>query len=182
MSFEEGQAVNIRECPKLPTKDTTIEELKKFAQDENFLIVKSGKSYFDVTKRPEIFEQAHDDFDIDLLTKIDQRELRQAEIMPAFNEPIDNDPMSLLFQNTSEEEEVYEEYDRKTYYLRLDQVETIRQLCFKEHADVSEMIRELLDMAIAQKSEQHGYDYRAESERNLLTKPRKPKRKNRKKK
>lgn len=183
MSFEEGQALNIQECPRLAPKDTTFEELEKLANDNIFLIVKSGKSYYDVTKKPEIFEQAHDDFNLGSLTKMDQRDLRRTELAPAFDEPIqpDTDPMALLFKNTTpQDEEGVDELERKTYYLRLDQIETLRTICFKEDKDVSQVVRELLDIGITQKSELHGFDFKTDSEQKILTKPRKPKRKNRK--
>lgn len=183
MSFEEGQALNIRACPKLPPKNTTIEELKKLAADENIKIVKSGKSYFDVTTKPEIFEQAHDDFKLDELTKIDQRDLRQSEITPAFTESEDADPMAALFKNTSqEEEEQIEEYERKTYYLRPDQIVSLDHLRLLEGKDVSEMIRELIDIGIAEKSTARGVDFRAEAEKILLEQPRRPKKRRVKKK
>lgn len=176
MTFEEGQALNIRTCPKLPPKNTTAEELKKLMADESVKIVKSGKSYFDVATRPEIFEQARDDFKLEELTKIDQRDLRQADVTPAFAETDDTDPMAALFKNTSqEEEEQVEEYERKTYYLRLDQIVSLEHLCLLEGKDISEMIRELIDIGITDKSTARGVDFRAEAERILLEQPRKPK-------
>lgn len=183
MSFEEGQALNIQECPRLAPKDTTFEELENLSNDQERLIVKSGKSYYDVTKKPEIFEQAHDDFSLNSLTKMDQRDLRRSEITPAFDEPtqVDADPMSLLFQNTTPQEEAeIEELERKTYYLRLDQIETLRTLCYKENSDVSRIVRELLDIGIAQKSELHNFDFKTDSEQKILAQPRRPRRKNRK--
>lgn len=170
MSFEEGQELNIRECPKLQPKNTTIEELKKLSEDETIKIVKSGKSYFDVTARPEIFNAAHDDFKLDELTKIEQRDLRQTDVTPAFaEEKVDVDPMALLFQNTSRpEKEPAEPMKRATYYLRQDQLEALRLIRFKEVKDVSYVVRELLDIAIAEKSREHGTDFKEEAEQNLL--------------
>lgn len=182
MSYEEGQALNIRECPKLQPKDTIVDELKKLSEDPNIKIVKSGKSYFDVTSKPEIFDAAHDDFKLEELTKIDQRDLRQTNVTPAFaEEPTDADPMSLLFKNTSQEDDEGEELERKTYYLRADQIEALRIISFKEHKDVSEAVRDFFDIAIATKSEQHGTNFRTEAEQNLLLNPRKS-RKNKKRK
>ena len=183
MSFEEGQALNIQECPRLAPKDTTFEELENLVNDEKIFIVKSGKSYYDVTKRPEIFEQARDDFKLNSLTKMEQRDLRRTEMTPAFDEQAqaDVDPMAMLFKNTTpQEEEDIEELERKTYYLRLDQIETLRTIVYKEHSDVSRVVRELLDIGIAQKSELHGFDFKTDSEQKILAQPRKPKRKNRK--
>lgn len=182
MSFEEGQALNIRECQRIPSKNTTIDELKDYAVREDMLVVKSGTSYFDVTAKPEIFEAAHE-FDIDSLTNMDRRDLKQTELEPAFSSEnnADADPMAALFRNTSQdEEEEYEEYERKTYYLRSVQVEALRLLCFHEHKDVSEMVRELLDTAITEYGKRHFEDIYAEAEKNLQNKPKKIRRKKKK--
>lgn len=174
MSFDEGESLKIRECLKLPP-NTSIEELKKHAENQEILIVKSGKSYFNVTAKPEIYDQAKE-FDISSLTGIDKRDMQQTDATPAFPEKQDIDPMSMLYQNTSQtDEEEYEEYERKTYYLRLEQIEVLKILCFKENKDVSELVRELFDIAIEKKSEEHDYDFQAEAAQRLLTTPRKKK-------
>ena len=183
MLFEEGQELNIRECPKLQPRDTTVEALQKLMDDETVKIVKSGKSYYDVSSKPEIFDAARDDFSLESLTKVDQRDLRHSEMKPAFqDENTSNpDPMAALFQKTeSDEEEPAEEYERKTYYLRLDQIEALKALRFKEDRDVSAIVRELFDIAIAQKSLEHNFDFRADAEQRLLANPRKPKKRSKK--
>lgn len=180
LTFEKGEELNIRECMKLP-KNTSIETLQEYANKADAMIVKSGKSYFDVAARPEIYEAA-EEFDLSSLTPIDQREMRRTEITPAFDESVENDPMAMLYQNTSQpEEEEYEEYERKTYYLRPNQIEALRLICFKQVKDVSEAVRDLLDAAIAAKGEEFGVDFLAEADKNLLAMPRKPKKRKKRK-
>lgn len=181
LSFDEGQSLNIRECPKLPPNQTTLNALKDYETRKDILIVKSGRSYHDVTSKPDIFNQARP-FDLGSLTAIEQKELQQKEVTPAFSEDKDADPMAVLFKNTAQEEdeEEYEEYERKTYYLRLDHIESLRRLGFVEQRDVSDLVRELLDIGIASKSVEHNTDFRKEAEEHVLTQPRKPKKRKKK--
>ncbi|MBQ8248158.1 MAG: hypothetical protein IJZ42_13600 [Lachnospiraceae bacterium] len=145
MEFVKGDELNIRSFPRIENK-VIYENLDKLMEDETQLIVKSGKSYWDVTQNPEIFKQA-EEFNPNELTGIEKKEMQQATApVHAYSEqpeaPID--PMSMLYQKTEEEEEEPEYVVRKTYYMSELAVEVIDAYRYVNKTEISEAVRELI--------------------------------------
>lgn len=172
--FDKGEEFDItNKATRIPS-DKVLENMKNFLEDENTLIVKCGKSFWDVTAAPEIYE-AGSEFRVEDLTSIDMKQMgKQTPPKPAFVEnilqdPADN-PLSALYHRTDEEEpeEEPEELERKTYYLRPKDIEALTILCHETRTEVSAMVREIFVRGIASIAEDIGYgDIYAEAEANL---------------
>ena len=143
MEFAKGEELNIRSFSRMETK-LVFENINKLSADPQQLIVKCGKSYWDVTVSPEIFAQA-EEFDPGELTEIEKREMKQtAPHVHAYDGQNNaSDPMSMLYQKTEEEEEP-EYVTRKTFYLTDVVLEVIEAYRYANKMEVSETVRELI--------------------------------------
>lgn len=173
LPFDKGEAFEIRSKANRVPNDEIGENLKHYLEDEKRLIVKCGKSYWDVSAWPEIYE-AGDEFRVEDLTSIDKKQMgKQAPPKPAFVDNILQEPASplaALYHRTDvdEAEEEHVEYDRKTYYLFQRQVEALRILCHETNMEVSAMAREIFERGIPSIAEEIGHDdIFAEAEANL---------------
>lgn len=174
LPFEKGEEFEIRSKANRVPSDEVLEHIKEHLADEKTLIVKCGKSFWDVSAWPEIYE-AGDEFRVEGLTSIDRKQMGRPEPpKPAFVEnilqdPADN-PLTALYHRTDEDEaeEEPEVLERKTYYLRAKDVEALTILCHETRTEVSAMVREIFVRGIASISEDIGYgDIYAEAEANL---------------
>ena len=175
LDYNKGEELNIRSYPRLQSAEI-LEKINETIERTDMLIVKCGKSFWDVTKAPEIFEQA-DEFNPESLTGIEKKEMQKSNApAPAYedNYTLEDDPMNLLFHRTEEEPE----YVRKTYYLTPTQVEWLRLLCFHRHEEVSEMVRQIFDCALPILSEAYG-DLGAQAANNVSQNPPKTKKRKR---
>lgn len=171
--FEEGEKFELRSKTTRVPNDEILENMQQYLQDEGRLIVKCGKSFWDVSAYPEIYE-AGEEFHEEDLTSIDKKQMEKKEApKPAFvenliNQPADN-PLAALYHKTEEEEEPEPEVlDRKTYYLRQKDVEALRILCYETNTEVSAMVREIFARGIPDIAAEIGYgDVYAEAEANL---------------
>lgn len=143
------------------------------AQDEQ-LILKCGRSFWDVTKVPEFFyHEASEEFNPDELTSIDKRQLSETPApKQAFQaEPVQpkEDPMSLLFRKTENDQKTEKaELLRKTYYLRPKDVEALTILCHFTRVEVSAMVREVFERGLTSIANEIEYgDLYGEAEENL---------------
>lgn len=182
MEFTKGDELNIRSFPRIENKYIT-ENLEDLRKNETALIVKCGKSFWDVSEKPEIFEQA-EEFDPEELTGIEKKEMQQAAASPLAHayedrkesEQEDNDPMSMLYQKTEEEEVQIEYLSRKTFYANPVILAIIDTYCFRNRTDVSEAIRELILRGtpedIVEEAQKRAAEY-------LKTAPKKTRKKNR---
>lgn len=147
MEFTQGEELNIRSCPRIETK-YILENIDDLLKQEGTLIVKCGKSFWDVTNNRDIYNQA-EEFDPQELTGIEKKEMQLAATSPLAHaydgkDPA-QDPMSMLYQKTEDDTEIEEEHvTRKTFYatdLVLSVIDTYR---FRNGTEVSEAIRELI--------------------------------------
>lgn len=145
LEFTKGEELNIRSFTRIENK-MIFENLNGLMENKEQLIVKCGKSFWDVTGSAEIFEQA-EEFNPGELTGIEQKEMQQtAAPAHAYSEKPEKaaDPMSMLYQKTEEEEEEPEYVVRKTYYMSELVVEIIEVYRYAYGTEVSETVRELI--------------------------------------
>lgn len=160
LPFEKGEEFGIRnKAAKFSQKETAdmLENIKNYLERKDILIVKSGRSYYDVTAYPEIFEEG-DEFRVEDLTAIDRKQMSAPEPpKPAFEEPLvveeKVNPLAELYHRTDEEEtvdpqELLKALDRKTYYLHKVQIEELAVLCHEMRVETSAMVREIFDRGI----------------------------------
>lgn len=173
LSWEIGDSMGIRERGEKLADDLVLKYLDDVAAHEEQLVVKCGKSFWDVTNAPEIFERG-EEFDPNSVTEIDRAQMgAPTQPKPAFQtaQPaVADDPMKLLFQKTepNETDDKPEKLERKTYFLRPTQIEALAILCHNERVEVSVMVREIFDRGMASIAEQLGYDdLFAEAESNI---------------
>ena len=174
LPFEKGEEFEIRNKASRVPNDEVGENMKALLQDEQRLIVKCGKSFWDVSAWPDIFE-AGDEFRVEDLTSIDRKQMEKKDPpKPAFVENIlqesSNNPLSALYHRTDEEdvEEEPEKLERKTYFLRAKDVEALTLICHETRTEISAMVREIFERGIASIAEDIGYgDVYAEAEANL---------------
>lgn len=174
LPFDKGQDFDITNKAARIRSDEVLANMENYLKDEKTLVVKCGKSFWDVTAVPEIYE-AGEEFQVDNLTDIDRKQMgKQEPPKPAFVDTILQDPkanpLTALYHKT-DEEEVEEEppqLDRKTYYLYPRDVEALRILCHETHTEVSAMVREIFARGIPSIAEEIGKeDIYAEAEANL---------------
>ena len=173
LPFEKGEEFEIRGKANRVPSDEVLEHLKEHLEDEKTLIVKCGKSFWDVSAFPEIFE-AGDEFREEGLTSIDLKQMEKKEPpKPAFVDNIlqePTNPLTALYHRTDEEEveEEPQQWDRKTYYLYPRDVEALRILCHETNTEVSAMVREIFARGIPSIAEEIGHDdIYAEADHNL---------------
>lgn len=173
LPFEKGEEFELRSKASRVPSDEVLEHIKEHLEDERTLIVKCGKSFWDVSAWPEIYE-AGDEFHAEDLTSIDLKQMEKKEPpKPAFVENILQEPanpLTALYHRTDEEEpeEEPEELVRKTYYLRRKDVEALTILCHETRTEVSAMVREIFERGISSIAEDISYgDIYAEAEANM---------------
>lgn len=172
LNWEIGDSMGIREKAEKLSDELVLKYLEETMEHEEQLVLKCGKSFWDVTNAPELFE-AGDEFDPSSLTEIDKKQLSEG---PAPKQAFQNeqssikeDPMSLLFRKTEKDEEnEKEDYLRKTYYLRPKDVEALTILCHFTRVEVSAMVREVFERGLKSIANEIEYgDIYAEAEENL---------------
>ena len=173
LPFDKGEEFEIRNKANRVPNDEIGENLKQYLEDEKRLFVKCGKSFWDVSAWPEIYE-AGDEFRVEDLTSIDKKQMeKQTPPKPAFVDNILQEPaspLSALYHRTDDGETEGEpvQYDRKTYYLYPRQVEALRILCHETNMEVSAMVREIFERGIPSIAEEIGHDdIFAEADANL---------------
>lgn len=171
LPYEAGEELGIRQKGNRIPENEILENLEHILQSEDFHIVKCGKSFWDVTAHPEIFEKG-EEFSAESLTATDLKQMEKPKV-PAqvFKSPVqETSPMSILFHKTEEdeEEEETEILERKTYYLRLKDIEALTILCHTTRVEVSAMVREIFERGINSIAEEMNYgDVYAQAEENL---------------
>lgn len=169
LPFEQGEELLVRQKGNRLIESEIMENLKYNLERDDVLILKCGKSFWDVTAYPEIFE-AGDEFRVEDLTETDKKQMGQvAKPEPVYKAPYTSDnPMSMLFHRTDTEDEGKEKYLRKTYYLRPKDVEALTILCHYTRVEVSAMVRETFERGLQSIANEIGYeDLYAEAEENL---------------
>ena len=173
LPFDKGEEFELRSKATRVPNDEIGENLKKYLEDEQRLIVKCGKSFWDVSSWPEIYE-AGDEFRVEDLTSIDRKQMeKQDPPKPAFVENLlqePRNPLAELYHRTDEEEveEEPETLERKTYYLRPKDIEALTILCHETRTEVSAMVREIFERGISSIAEDIGHEgIYAEAEANL---------------
>lgn len=83
-----------------------------------------------------------------------------------------NDPYQMVvFKDFTEMKDYYyqssEQLKRATYYLRIDQLETLSLICYEDAEDKSKLVRKLLDEAIDSIGRAKKRDYKAEAEERM---------------
>lgn len=171
LPFEKGEELGVRHKGNRLIESEIMENLKNNLVREDLLIIKCGKSFWDVTAYPEIFNEG-DEFRVEDLTETDKKQLGQVKAPePAYKAPETTDnPMAMLFHRTDTEdgEQEKEEYLRKTYYLRPKDVEALTILCHWTRVEVSAMVREVFERGLKSIADEIEYgDLYAEAEENL---------------
>lgn len=172
MTWEKGQALGIREKGEKLPDDLVLKYLDENMQNPEQLILKCGKSFWDVTNAPMLFDEG-EDFDPSELTSIDKKQLSEkATAVPAFQDEPDNteaDRMNLLFRRTEDEEpEEADTLERKTYYFRSKDIEALTILCHETRVEMSAMAREIFERGIKSIADEFGYgDVYARAEANI---------------
>ena len=171
LHFDRGEELGIRQKGNRLVESEVMENLKQNLEKEDVLIVKCGKSFWDVTAYPEIFEEG-DEFRVEDLTATDRKQLEKAKKPePAFKEA--ENPMSALFHRTDieEKEEETEQLERKTYYLRPKDVEALTIIQHETRVQVSAIVREALERGLNSIADEIGYnELYAQAEINLSQK------------
>lgn len=171
LPFEKGEELLIRQKGNRLIESEIMENLKHNLIREDLLILKCGKSFWDVTAYPEIFDEG-DEFRVEDLTDTDKKQLGKVEAPePAFKTttPVEN-PMSMLFHRTDMENNKKEKDSllRKTYYLRPKDVEALTILCHYTRVEVSAMVREIFERGLTSIADEVGYgNLYGEAEENL---------------
>lgn len=171
LPYEIGEELGIRQKGNRIPENEILENLEHNLQSEESLIVKCGKSFWDVTFHPEIFEKG-EEFTPENLTATDLKQMEKPKIpTPAFKAPEQEvNPMSILFHKTEDagEEEEQERLERKTYYLRPKDIEALTILCHETRVEVSAMVREIFERGINSIAEEFEYgDVYAQAEENI---------------
>lgn len=172
LPFEVGEELGVRQKGNRFPENEILDNLKKNLERDDVLIVKCGKSFWDVTAYPEIFD-AGEEFTVESLTATDLKQMEKPKVpTPAFKSPVqDPNPMSILFHKTDEVEEEEEEQERlvrKTYYLRPKDIEALTILCHETRVEVSAMVREIFERGINSIADEFEYgDIYAQAEENL---------------
>lgn len=163
LPFEKGEEFGIRQKGHRLPSDEVMENMKWNLENDT-LIVKCGKSFWDVSAYPEIYE-AGDEFRVEDLTSIDRKQMEKAAPpKPAFEESAKNEPslnpMAYLFHKTEPEEPEQEPVAlvRKTYYLEPKHVEALTILCHDSRVELSAMVREIFDRGLPSIGIEMGYD------------------------
>lgn len=171
LPFEKGEELLIRQKGNRLIESEVMENLKNNLVREDMLIIKCGKSFWDVTGYPEIFDEG-DEFRVEDLTSTDRKQLETPKAPePAFkgNQVSDN-PMSALFHRTDveEKESEPEKLERKTYYLRSRDVEALMLLHTFTRVEISALVREVFERGLKSIAEEIEYgDVYAEADRNI---------------
>lgn len=171
LPFEKGENFGIRQKGHRIPSEAVMENIKDNLVNDT-LIVKCGKSFWDVSAYPEIFASG-DEFRVEDLTSIDRKQMNKPEPpKPAFVEALVGDskknPMSMLFHKTDVQEPEPVQYVRKTHYFEPRQIEALTLLCHKTRLEVSAMMRAITDAGIEVLAEKLGYgDILAEADENL---------------
>lgn len=174
LPFELGDELGIRQKGTRVPDDEILENLEHNLQSEESLIVKCGKSFWDVTFHPEIFDKG-EEFTAENLTATDLKQMEKGKTpTPAFKSTAQDEvpnPMSILFHKTEEvegEEEEQERFERKTYYLRLADIEALTILCHETRVEVSAMVREIFERGIKSIADEMKYgDVYAQAKENI---------------
>lgn len=173
LSYEAGEELGVRQKGNRIPENEILDNLDHILQSEDFHIVKCGKSFWDVTAHPEIFEKG-EEFSVESLTATDLKQMEKPKVpTPAFKSPVQDtntNPMSILFHKTEEEEEEEEQekLERKTYYLRPKDIEALTILCHETRVEVSAMVREIFERGINSIAAEMEYgDVYAQAEENL---------------
>ena len=171
LPFEVGEELGIRQKGNRLPESEILENLKNNLERQDVLIVKCGKSFWDVTAYPEIFEEG-EEFTVENLTATDLKQMEKPKMpTPAFKSPVqEKNPMSILFHKTEqeEEEEGQEMLVRKTYYLRLTDIEALTILCHETRVEVSAMVREIFERGINSIADELEYgDVYAQAKENI---------------
>lgn len=171
LPFEKGEKFGIRQKGHRIPSEEVMENIKHNLENET-LIVKCGKSFWDVTAYPEIFEEG-DEFRVEDLTSIDRKQMERPEPpKPAFEGTgatgSKSNPMSMLFHKTETSTPEPVTLVRKTHYFEPKQVEAVRILCHLENMEVSAMMREIVVRGVNSIAKEFGHgDVFAEAEANL---------------
>ena len=107
LPYEAGEELGIRQKGNRIPENEILENLEHILQSEDFHIVKCGKSFWDVTAYPEIFEKG-EEFSAESLTATDLKQMEKPKVpAQAFKAPAPEEinPMSILFHKTDEVEE-----------------------------------------------------------------------------
>lgn len=172
LPYEAGEELGIRQKGNRIPENEILDNLEHILQSEDFHIVKCGKSFWDVTAHPEIFEKG-EEFSVESLTATDLKQMQTPRVpAQAFKTPAQEEinPMSILFHKTDEEEEQEEQekLERKTYYLRPKDIEALTILCHETRVEVSAMVREIFERGINSIAAEMEYgDVYAQAEENL---------------
>lgn len=179
LTFEQGQRLEVKNKASRFAPDEVLEKMDEYLRDEKTLIIKCGKSFWNVTAYPEIFEQG-EEFDPKGLTSIDLKQMQKpTPPKPAYEENPNEDTkrnlMRQLFHKSDEvnsEDETQEEESkkrvRKTYYLNEIDVEALAILCYYLGVEVSAMVREIFERGLTSIAEEIEYpDLFEEAKRNL---------------
>lgn len=162
LTWGRGSELGIREIAEMLDGELVLKYLDENLKNPEQLILKCGKSFYDVTNCPKLFDEG-EEFDPSELTSIDKKQLNERPApVPAFQdepEPAKDDRMNLLFQKTEEEEEAEpEKLERKTYYLRPKDIEALTILCYETRVEVSAMVREIFEIGIKAIADEIGCD------------------------
>lgn len=174
LSFERGEELDIRTKGKRLDPADVLENMKQYLERQDALIVRCGKSFYDVTDYPEVFEEG-EEFREDEMTSIDVKQMqRPAAPRPAYQDPAKEqkaqNPLADLYHRTDKPEntEVAEKLVRKTYYLRPVDAEVLTILCHETRVEISAMAREALARGMRSIAEEIGFeDIYAEAEQSL---------------
>lgn len=172
LPFEKGEVLNIRQKGNRLIESEVLENLKKNLESEDILIVKCGKSFWDVSAYPEIFE-AGSEFTVEDLTATDKKQMEKVEAPePVFKAATTTEnEMSMLFHRTdvTKENEELEKLERKTYYLRSKDVEALMLLHTHTRVEISALVREIFERGIRSIADEIEYgDIYAQAEKNII--------------
>ena len=162
--WEKGLELGIREKAEKLDDELVLKYLEENMQNPEQLILKCGRSYWDVTNCSELFD-AGEEFTPEALTKIDYKQLTAVEPpTPVFKEEpeesknTDEERMNLLFQKTEEDENEEEEFVRKTYYIRTKDAEALTILHHMTRVAVSALAREAFERGLTSIANEIGCD------------------------
>ena len=174
LTFTRGEELGIRTKGKRLDPADVLENMKQYLEQTDKLIIRCGKSFYDITDHPEIFEEG-EEFREEEMTSIDKKQMqRPAEAKPAYQddtaEKKAENPLADLYHRTDEPEnkKAEETLIRRTYIFRPTDIEAVRLLNHELGGEISALVREALARGLNSIAEEIGSgDIYARAEQSL---------------
>ena len=163
LTYEEGEDYGIRQKGRRLPNDDVIENINLFL-DNDALIVKCGRSFWDVSSYPEVFlagdvYYADGAFSSNICQDVVREPIAQGSEVLNDGEHVDEPlPAQVPFTDFIVSKGVNDSlFVRGTYYLKKEQIEAMRILSYGENVQISALAREIFDRGLMSIAEEFSY-------------------------